>query len=168
MHSRVRLLVGAVLIAGALIMASTVSAQAASSSPPLKVSRAETHQIDVSATAGWQGNIWAPAGTWVTIQAPSLGRYWTVDYRPDANLQYVGAQGYRGEPVWGGNTTCKTDPDYPYGALLYRLGENRTGTAAGSIQFISRSDGYLEFSINDLEQCQGDNAGSLPVTVTIG
>jgi hypothetical protein len=168
-HSRVRFVVGALLLAGALVMVSTLSAQAASS-PSLKASSAETHQIDVSATGAWQGHIWVAAGTWVTIQAPSVGHYWTVDYRPDADLPYVGAQGYRGEPVWGGNTTCKADPGYPYGALLFRrLGENpTTGTAAGSTGFGWRSDGYLEFSINDRGQCQGDNAGSLPVTVSLG
>jgi len=169
MHSRVRLLVGAVLVGGALVMGSTVSAQAASSRS-LEASSAQTHQIDVSATGGWQGHIWVAAGTWVTIQAPSVGGYWTVDYRPEADLPYVGAQGYGGEPVWGGNTTCKADPAYPYGALLFRrLGENpTTGTAAGSNQFVWRSDGYLDFSINDLGRCQRDNAGSLPVTVSLG
>src|SRR4051794_6588163 len=100
MQSRVRILLGAVLIAGALMMGSTVSAQAASSPLSLKASSAEQHRIVVSATRGWQGNIWVPAGTLVTIQAPSVGQYWTVDYRPEeGNLPYVAAQGYRDSQV---------------------------------------------------------------------
>jgi hypothetical protein len=149
-------------------MGSTVSPQAAASPPPLRASSAEQHRINVSATDGWQGNIWVPAGTWVTVQAPSVGGYWTVDYRPEeGNLPPVSARGYPDDSrVWSGNTTCKIDPRYPYGALLYRLGENRPGTAAGSDQFVAPSDSYLNFSIND--RCRGDNAGSLPVTVVIG
>jgi hypothetical protein len=167
MHSRLRLLGGAILVASALIMSSAASAQAAPPSPSvLKAPTAEQHQINVSATDGWQGNIWVPAGTWVNMQAPWVGQYWTVDYRAEANLPYVGAGGYRGEPVWGGNTTCKAVPEWPYGALLYRIGEGRPSALSGS--FVSVNGGYLSFSINDLEQCQGDNAGSLPVTVVIG
>jgi hypothetical protein len=49
-------------------MGSSVSAQAGSSPTPLKASGAEQQRIDVSGTGGWQGNIWVPAGTWVTME----------------------------------------------------------------------------------------------------
>lgn len=165
-HDRMRVVVGAVLAACALMVGSAVTAQAAPPPSPSNASSAEQHRIEVSATGGWQGDIWVLAGTWVNIQAPSVGRYWTVDYRPEANLQYVGGQGYRGEPVWGGNPACKADPEYPYGALLARLDGVRA--VNGATQFMSRGSGYMNFSINDLERCQWDNAGSLPITVTIG
>jgi len=166
MHIRLRKVFGAVLFAGALVIGSIASAQATPLAPPPSAASAEQN-IQVSATGGWQASVYVPAGESVTIQAPSVGQYWTVDDRPEANLPFVAAQGYPGEPVWGGNPACKIDPTLPYGALLFRLGDKH-GIAAGSIQRTSSNGDDLMFSINDLERCQWDNAGSLPVAVSIG
>ena len=126
----------------------------------------EQRQVSIAATAGWQGHFWVPPGAHVSISVPQ-GNYWTVDRRPEANLPWVGAGGYtNGESIWGGNDSCRADRSAPYGALLARL--NRIFPVSQSIQFTADKGGFMDFSINDLEECQGDNAGSLPITVTIG
>ncbi|MGI8420348.1 MAG: hypothetical protein ACR2LN_06955 [Candidatus Levyibacteriota bacterium] len=123
----------------------------------------QQYSINVSATSGWQGAILIPAGFRYSISAPQSGQYWTVDYR---SLGKTAAFGYPEGQVWGGNPSCKYAQGDPYAMLLVKFN--------GDVQRYDDFDGLsssfdrvVSFRINDANNCLEDNAGALPVTVTV-
>jgi hypothetical protein len=92
---------------------------------------------------------------------------WTVDTR---QLPYVGPYGY--SPPWDVTICCpqmcKTAQDYPYGALLIRLGDGTRFPPFGFVgegEYRAVVDGPVYLQIND--ECRGDDDGALRMRVSV-
>lgn len=119
---------------------------------------------EIQAEIGWQST-GLPLRARQKFNAGYLDGTWTVDYR---TVPYVGPEGYGEDWDEKLGRWCAVDPTAPYGRLLGKVGDGPVFSVGRGGEFTAESDGTLSLRINDGDECLGDNAGRVRVTVSAG
>lgn len=123
-----------------------------------------TAEFSVDARGGWHDSgVYVEPGDQVTVEA--LGGSWTIN-QYDGGGGYVGAAGYDYvDPRW--RESCAICCNR-LGSLLARVADGLPlEVGAWAAWDVRDRAGTIILSINDLERCNHDNAGSVQVRITV-
>ncbi|MEV5410539.1 hypothetical protein AB0K60_17065 [Thermopolyspora sp. NPDC052614] len=125
---------------------------------------ASSRPVLVGARSGWVSTgVYVERGERFSIRYRS-GR-WTVDSR---SFPWVGPWGYSwrtDEKIFQG---CKVRDDRTYGTLLGTIGRHGNIFVVGKgKRFFATRSGVIRLRINDADNCLGDNAGAVRVSVRV-
>ncbi|HEY8780413.1 MAG TPA: hypothetical protein VIM16_02260 [Mucilaginibacter sp.] len=89
-----------------------------------------------------------------------------VNLSPSGTIVLRGVTGSSAPEGREGFANCRMDPVFPYGALLYKIGEDDWEIVNSDDTIVAERTGYLKFMVNDNDPT--DNKGKYTVKVTVG